>query len=131
MADDGKIGLAHGIISLVLDKVIKHEGDTMTKVFLEFTYVWNFPRNMGLAGLLKFDNIDHEVSMFPEGIKGALYFMTDGPSVVQLLGGEVVIYRIVLKLKDNQSSAMIMLGSDGGTILATQNWDDDDSQNLQ
>jgi hypothetical protein len=125
-----KVGLAHEKFSLTLDKVIEHSGTDPTSLTCEFSYIYDFPRNLGYANLLAVNGAPLGF-MFNLGIAGQKSFMCTNLNNLDIISEltspalNIYIYRTVMTLKNGERMAMIMLGEKGDTILATQNWPED------
>ncbi len=128
---DGKLGLASETFSLLLDKVVSGP-PTLKEARCRFSYIWDFPRNMGHATLLSIDEVEVNLNMFPLGIEGWLDFMNTDLTQVELLDEQnITLFRVILDLKaPDIRKAALMIGKDGQEILATQNWSDDGARTL-
>jgi len=125
------LGLASETFTLTLDKVIKSgpsQIPLITKAICKFSYIWDFPRQIGSAELLTIDGVDVELRMFPLGIVGQLDFMNTDRTTVRLPDGRtIILFRVILDLLSSTvRKAALMIGGEGEEILATQNWEDDE-----
>lgn len=126
MEDVIMTGLAHETFTLTLDKVLQN-GTCPQKAknaSCVFTYIWDFPRNMGLAHLISIDGTDVNITLHPLGITGMLAFMSDMKPTTYNIGGQnVVIYRVILDLPTGgERQAGIMWNENGSCITTTNNW---------
>ena len=121
------VGLAHEKFTLTLDKVIQHSGTDPTSLTCEFSYIYDFSRNLDHANLLTVNGAQLGF-MFNDGLSDQKSFMCTNLNDLTIfsdlssLSLTIYIYRTVLTLKDEEKMAMIMLDEKGDTILATQNW---------
>lgn len=132
MSSNPAVGLAHGTYILSLDKTIV--GTAETKTFLgQFTYTWDFVRKEGEASLDTINGTNIGITLHPEGLSDKLYFMSDMQPTEYLLGdgGTIIVYRVILQLIDGTGAASVMEGKDGSTIVATENWSENDSATSQ
>ena len=127
---DGRVGLAHETFTLVLDKVIEYDGTGPTSLTNKYDYTWNFVKDEGLSHLDTVDgngDLPLPLTLHPAGIKGTISFLGSAKDQPIILpnGWKTTIYRawLILDLATGQRSASVMLGKDGKTILATQNYD--------
>ena len=75
---DGRVGLAREKFTLILDKVIKHDGDDPTSLTNTYEYTWDFLKDEGTADLDAVDNGTQPplpIALYPAGIEGTLSFM--------------------------------------------------------
>lgn len=123
LSESQAIGLAHETFYLILDKQV--QPGPVTKLTCKFSYIWDFPRNMGQATLIDVEGDEVNVAMFPLGISGVLDFMNSDKTPIKTQDGQsFTMYRVVLDLGPNgERKASMMIGEDGSEILATSNWD--------
>lgn len=91
----------------------------------EFSYIWDFEKNMGLAHLTSIDGCKMDITLNPTGIAGMLGFMSTIPPTPTVINGQrVVLYRIILNiyLNDGVRAAAIMFNNDGSSIEITDTW---------
>ena len=123
------LGLASETFTLTLDKVIKSgpsQIPLITKAICKFSYIWDFPRQIGSAELLTIDGVDVELRMFPLGIVGQLDFMNTDRTTVRLPGGRTItLDRVILDLFSPTIRKAAIMIEEGEEILATQNWEAD------
>ena len=116
--------------TLVLDHQIGSGHCTLHNPCCEFTYTWDFDKNMGSAIMNTLNYGEVSIQMFPLGISGQLDFMSDMRPTnfevnaacddsIALIG--VVISRVILDMDANgeNPSAAIMFGETGDCILAS------------
>lgn len=121
------LGLASETFTLLLDKIISGgPSPSLSKATCKFSYIWDYPRNMGHATLLTIDGVDVNLNMFPLGIAGCLDFMNTDLTQVRLPdGGTITLFRVILDLKaPDVRMAALMIGNQGQEVLATSNWSD-------
>ncbi|MFD0862949.1 hypothetical protein ACFQ1M_12105 [Sungkyunkwania multivorans] len=105
----------------------------------EFSYIWNFEKNMGIATLNSINGTPLDITLHPLGIKGYLDFMSDMPPTKYEISAEpgssialkeVTIYRVILDidLETGARSAAIMFNEDGSSIQTSGNFEDTDSR---
>ena len=101
------------------------EGDSCPAVLnnslVTVSYEYDFQRNMGLAFLKQLQTTHWTEVLHPLGLSSVYGFMSDmAPRVVQLIGGEVVVYRIIFNLKFNgDSQVRLMIGEQGDCIMSS------------
>ncbi|NVK66026.1 MAG: hypothetical protein HWE22_15660 [Flavobacteriales bacterium] len=115
--------------SLTLDQVLRGES-VLKNPNCEFSYHWDFEKNMGLAQLISINGTHVNITLHPLGIAGQLDFMSDMQPTKFMVNAtndesialvEVVIYRVILDTdeKGQNPKAAIMFGMDGDTILTS------------
>lgn len=112
--------------TLTLSKLLQGASPVIANAKCEFTYIWDFTKNMGLAHLISIDNCAVNITLHPLGIAGTLDFMSDIPPTNYVINGQrVVLNRIILdiNLANNARSGAIMFNNDGSVIEATDNFD--------
>ena len=112
--------------SLVLNRLLKGETFVIKNANCEFSYKWDFPKNMGLAELISINNCLVNIILHPTGIAGKLDFMSDiSPTAYVINGQRIIIYRVILDidLSNDVRSAGIMFNADGSCIEVTENFD--------
>ncbi|KAJ6257468.1 hypothetical protein Dda_7253 [Drechslerella dactyloides] len=119
-----------GTFNLTLSRTQEGLCPDFLPIDVQFTYTWDFPRNMGQATVLSIGS-NHTVNqdMFPIGISGALAFMARDQFPVTIEGPkgreEIFAYRVLLNMDKStleHKKAAIMLGTEGNTIITTENW---------
>jgi hypothetical protein len=121
------VGLAHETFTLTLDKVLKQtDPPHPTSLQCEFSYYYNFPRKQGAATLISVNG----ARLGQMAQTGDLAFASADMNEVNIASGgaegeKLYISRTVLKLGGGARYAAVVLGRDGGTVLATSNWPDD------
>ena len=127
MAQPPLVGLAHETFTLTLDKLLKQADQTHpTSLQCEFSYFYNFPRKQGSATLISVNG----VRLGQMSQTGDLAFSSADMNEVNIASAgaeeeKVYISKSVLKLGGGARYAAVVLGRDGGTVLATANWPDD------
>ncbi|KAK6336111.1 hypothetical protein TWF696_001679 [Orbilia brochopaga] len=119
-----------GTFNLTLSKTYEGEAPAFLPIDVQFSYEWDFPRNMGHATVVAIgSNNTVNQDMFPMGISGILAFMARErfPVTIQGPAGqeEIFAYRVLLNMdKDTLETkkAAIMLGTEGDVIITTENW---------
>lgn len=117
----------------VLSKLYSGSSPVIANAKCEFSYNWDFSKNMGLAHLISIDGCVQNITLHPIGIAGMLGFMSDIPPTPVVINGQrVVLYRIILDiyLNDGERAAAIMFNQDGSCIETTDNWRMDHSAGL-
>lgn len=116
--------------SLILTEVLKGEA-VLNNPVCEFSYHWDFDKNMGLANLISINGSPVNITLHPLGIAGQLDFMSDihpttyvvkaSPDDSIIGAFQVTISRVILDMdaEGNNPTAAIMFGEDGGTIQAS------------
>ncbi|KAK3330718.1 hypothetical protein B0H66DRAFT_635718 [Apodospora peruviana] len=124
-----RLGLASETFPLTLDKQVK-PGLT-DSLACRFSYIWDFPRNMGHATLISVDGVELDLIMNPLGIAKQLDFMNTDKTPVNLPFGKIIIERVILDLVDSERRAAVRFMGEHGEleILATQNWDEESEAN--
>jgi hypothetical protein len=120
-----QVGLASETFTLTLNRQVRP--GPISSLTCKFSYIWDFPRNMGHATLVSVDDgSDINLWMFPLGINNQLDFMNSDHNTVILPSGKtIVLYRVILDLvPGRERAAAIMIGETGDEILATQSWDE-------
>ncbi len=90
-----------------------------------FSYNWDFQKNMGLAHLDKINNCAIGITLHPLGISGRLAFMSDMPPTNYVINGQqVTLFRVILDIEPATGikSAAIMFNKNGSPIETTANW---------
>ena len=113
----------HASINFTLSKI--ESGDscpallTNAKVVVDYDY--NFERNMGLAYLRKLENTSWGEVLHPMGLSNYYGFMSDmEPKTIQLVSGDVTIYRIIFHLHRNgDSQVSMMIGENGDCMMSS------------
>lgn len=101
------------------------EGDDcpslLTNALVTITYEYDFKNNMGLAFIKQLQAARWTEPLYPLGISGVYYFMSNmSPTSVSLNGGKVVVYRVLFNLEWNgDSQVRLMLGEHGNCIMST------------
>ncbi|MDR2009188.1 MAG: hypothetical protein LBQ22_01740 [Bacteroidales bacterium] len=99
----------------------------------EFSYNWDFDRNMGLAYLTSINGTKVDITLHPLGILGMLGFMSNiEPTTVEIDGKKIVIFRVIMDiyLRNNERVAAIMFNEDGSCTETTENWDSNAASGL-
>ena len=113
--------------TVTLSKLLKGQSPVIANAKCEFTYIWDFTKNTGIAHLNSIDNCIVNITLHPLGIAGYLDFMSDlqQPTSYVINGQRVVLNRIILdiNLTNNERSAAIMFNNDGSVLEATDNFD--------
>ena len=116
--------------SLILTEVLKGEA-VLNNPVCEFSYHWDFDKNMGLANLISINGSPVNITLHPLGIAGQLDFMSDihpttyvvkaSPDDSIIGAFQVTISRVILDMdaEGNNPTAAIMFGEDGSTIQAS------------
>lgn len=116
--------------SLTLTEVLKGEA-VLNNPVCEFSYHWDFDKNMGLANLISINGSPVNITLHPLGIAGQLDFMSDihpttyvvkaSPDDSIIGAFQVTISRVILDMdaEGNNPTAAIMFGEDGGIIQAS------------
>lgn len=120
------VGLSHETFTLTLDKLIAGASPVIANAKCEFTYIWDWPRNMGLAHLTSINGNAVNIVLHPLGISGSLDFMSDIPPTEFVINGQrVIIYRVILDMPmGGEKSAAIMFNEDGSVIQASSGFQD-------
>jgi len=120
------VGLASETFTLTLNKQLKP--GPITTLTCKFSYIRDFPRNIGHATLVNVNNGSDDVNLWmsPFGVKDQLDFMNSEHNRVTLPSGETtVLYRVILDLvPGKERAAAVMLGENGDDILATESRDE-------
>ncbi len=117
---------SHDTFTLTLSHLIAGDAPVIKDAKCEFTYIWDFEKNMGLAHLVSIDDCVVNITLHPLGIQGQLDFMSDIPPTPYVINGQrVVIYRVILDINpaNNDREAAIMFNEDGSVIQSTPNFD--------
>lgn len=91
----------------------------------EFSYQWDFEKNMGSATLVSINNCELNIVLHPLGIEGYLDFMSDMKPTSYVINGQIVVlYRVILdiNLTTGIKSAAIMFNEDGSCIEASESF---------
>jgi len=121
-----------GQFKLVLSNVLRGE-EVLKDPCCEFSYHWDFEKNMGLATLVSMNGTPMNITLHPLGIQGRLDFMSDIPPTKYTVNAEcdnsvalieVVVYRVILDMnpETGEKEAAIMFKMDGSTIQTTANF---------
>lgn len=88
---------------------------------LVVNYEYNFERNIGLAYIKQLQLARWTEVLHPLGLSNIYGFMSDmAPKTIRLVGGDVVIYRVIFNLQFNgDSKATLMIGANGECIMST------------
>lgn len=124
-ADTNSIVPSQATFSVILSKLFKGDKPIIANAKCEFSYTWDFQKNMGLAQLVSIDGCIQNITLHPLGIQGYLDFMSDIPPTSVVINGQIVVLnRIILdiNLATNERSAGIMFNSDGSCIQTTENF---------
>lgn len=119
-----QVGLAYETFTLLLNKQAPPGDGEVKQLICKFSYIWDFPRNMGHGTLQTVDGVEVNANMAPLGIENQLDFMTTAAFEVYIpLYGTKTISRAVLDLVAGERKAgVIIKGPQGDEILTTQNW---------
>lgn len=116
---------SHATFTLTLNKVYGGGAPVIRNAKCEFSYIWDFDKNMGLAHLISIDNCVLNITMNPIGLAGILGFMAAIPPTPVVINGQrVVLYRIILNIYKNDGvrAAAVMFNNDGSCIEITDSW---------
>lgn len=119
---------------LVLSEVIRGE-EVLKNPKCEFSYHWDFEKNMGLALLQSINGSTVNITLHPLGIHDQLDFMSDMQPSKYLVNAsdddsialiEVVINRVILDMdaKGENPKAAIMFGIEGETIQTSPGFEE-------
>ena len=117
---------SHDSFELVLSDQIKGD-QVLENPTCNFSYHWDFEKNVGLAVLNSIDDTPVNITLHPLGIAGQLDFMSDmEPTEFHIQVSEnnmvsVVIYRVILDMNESNGdkAAAIMFNTDGSSIQAS------------
>ncbi|EWC43755.1 hypothetical protein DRE_07373 [Drechslerella stenobrocha 248] len=116
--------------NLTLTKAVEGATPAFLPLNIQFSYDWDFSRNMGSATVLGIgSNNTLKYTMFPMGVSGVLAFMARDqfPVTIQASEGkeELFAYRVLMnmnKVTAEDRKAAVMLGEEGNIVIATENW---------
>jgi hypothetical protein len=116
---------SHATFTLTLSKLYKGAQPVIPNAVCEFSYIWDFQKNMGLAHLNSINNVQVNIVLHPLGIAGYLDFMSDMPPTPYVINGQrIILNRIILDINrtTNERSGGIMFNQDGSVIQTTANF---------
>jgi hypothetical protein len=118
---------AEGSFNVTLDQIVRDTGcqSIVKGLDCDFSYRYNFMRNIGLAYLQSIGGTKVDIVLYPIGLSGMYAFMSDmTPTTVTIGVQAVVLYRVLMNLyNDGSHSAAIMFNNNGSCIAGTSNWD--------